>query len=596
MDINRKFEKILIKNKIIKEISYDKAVEIIQYLEKRVIEGDRIGIYGVGIEAEGLLRFISRNTSHLKIDACFDKTIRNYEYKEIVRDNTVYSIEQIKDMNIDYIIIGSYAYREVFAKKLSALGYNGRIVDLYSYMNEYMEGYSTDYQKAYRARQTYLKASKTNKAETLRKLIKEYLLLKDFQYSFHYIDIYVENKYLGYERYIKLKDDINLLLKEIREHMARRNKRDIIINWVDALSYYDMPKFPFLQEKASKGVCFHNAYTVMPWTTETTKIMLYGEYPIEGRLFLRNTLTVDNVKLLKMLAEHGYKFAYCGMPKFAKLFDDTIMAPVSYFGNKYNGSMQKQWDALVVLCESNSPICALIHTFKETHEPFICGECDTLNWYGSTENDWAKKECRHQAEVSGKYMNTQLEFYESLYPKDAIEIYMSDHGRVGNNPMNEKKVHIMLTVSGKGIKPSSVNGMFSLVRFPDLLKILLEKDNNWSELESEYVIIENLDAYGELIVKDTLSGKLNREEMCQCRGIITMRDRYFLYAYGKEFYFLSGKSGQNEIENPLYKSRVMELKELCKEDFINIFKYEKFNHSRQLYTEVDLDLNKFNFI
>ena len=75
-----------------------------------------------------------------------------------------------------------------------------------------------------------------------------------------------------------------------------------------------------------------------------------------------------------------------------------------------------------------------------------------------------------------------------------------------------------------------------------------------------------------------------------------MRDRYFLYAYGKEFYFLSGKSGQNEIENPLYKSRVMELKELCKEDFINIFKYEKFNHSRQLYTEVDLDLNKFNFI
>lgn len=584
MDINEKFEEILLNNKVIKQSFYSKAVEVVQNLEKSSESGKRIGIYGVGIEAEGLLHFISKYSDHLKIDICFDKTVRNYEYKDIIYDSDVYPIEQIKNMDMDIVIIGSYAYRDGFIKRLLALEYEGQIIDLFDCMSEYIEEHFTDYQKAYKARQAYIRADESNKGRTLQNLIKEYLLLKDFKYSFYYIDIYIENRYSGYERYIKLKEDINLLLNEIKKYMAERNDKDIIINWVDALSYYDVPKFPFLEKKSCEGVCFQNAYTVMPWTTETTKTILFGEYPIEGKLFLKNNLTVENVKLLKLLKEQGYKFVYCGMPKFAKLFDETVIAPVCYFENKYCGSMQRQWDALAVICESNDPVCALIHTLRETHQPFICGECDTLNRYGSAVKDWEQEECRHQAESSGGYINKQLEFYETFYPTNAIEIYMSDHGRVGSDPMDERKIHTLLIVSGKKIEPITVNGMFSLIRFPDLINMLIEEDYSWNRLESEYIIIENLDIYNGVAIKEMLSGKFKREEMCQCRGIVTKKDAYYKYAFGKEYYFIKEEPEDNKIEKVEFQDHINELRELCGNQFVDIYAYDKFKLSRLLYS------------
>lgn len=583
MDINRKFEEILLRNRIIKETSCDKAVKAVKALGERYISGSRIGIYGVGIEAESLLNFISKNVFNLKIFLCFDKTIRNFVHKDIIQNKEVYPIEQVNDFHIDYMIIGSYAYREVFVENLLTMGYQGHIVDLYSYMNDYIEDHFSDYKKAYQIRQAYLNAGDHDKYLLLQKLIKEYLLLKDFKYSFNYIDIYIENKYPDYERYIKLKNEIKVMLKEIKEYMKERKQRDIIINWVDAISYFDVPRFPFLQKKSQEGVCFQNAYTVMPWTTETTKTILFGEYSIEGKLFLRNKFSINNVKLLKILADHGYKFVYCGMPKFAKLFDETVIAPVCCIENKYSGSMQKQWDALAVLCESSDPICALIHTLRETHEPFICGECETLNWYSSQEIDWAKKECRDQAEIAGKYIDTQLEFYENFYSENAIEIYMSDHGRNGNNVMSENKIHTMLTVSMKDIVPAAVGGMFSMVCFPDLIKMLIEEKYNWNGLEREYILIENLDAYNELAVRDTLLGKLKKKEMYQCRGIVTKTDAYFKYAYGKEYYFEKTEPDQNKIDKLEFGDRIKKLKELCGNQFIDIYAYDKFKFSRLLY-------------
>lgn len=160
---------------------------------------------------------------------------------------------------------------------------------------------------------------------------------------------------------------------------------------------------------------------------------------------------------------------------------------------------------------------------------------------------------------------------------------MSDHGRIGNNPMNERKIHTMLMICGKGLKPVSVNGIFSLVQFPDLIRMLIEKDFDWSVLEKEYTIIENLDAYGELIVRDTLAGKLKREEMCQCRGIITKNDAYYIYVFGKEYYFEKTEPNDNKLDRIECSDRINVLRELCGSQFIDIYEYDKFKLSRLLY-------------
>lgn len=596
MDINQELDMILLKHKIIKEASCDKAVQVIRELEEHSTSGSKVGLYGVGIEAEGLLYFISKHTVHLKIDVCFDKTIRTYKYKERVNDTTVRPIECIKGQDVDYIIIGSCKYRQAFIENLSLLGYQGQVIDLYGYMKGYMDEHYVDYEKLFMTRQAYLKSEGEEKSQFLKELIKECLLLKDFINAYKYMDVYVGNQYPDCQKYERLKKDINMFLEEVKECIRRRGKRDVIINWVDALSYYDIPRFPFLQRKMEKGVNFENAYTVMPWTTETTKTILFGDYPVEGKLFLKECITKENAKLLKVLHEKGYGFVYCGMPKFAKLFDEPLMSYVHYFENKYSGSMQKQWDALDILCQNEKPMCVLIHTLRETHEPFICGEGDTFYWFGSTERDWRDEVCQRQAAVAGKYIDCQLEFYEKFYHENAVEIYMSDHGRIGNSPMNERKIHVMLSVNERCGQSETVKNMFSMVRFPDLIKKIINNEEDWESLTQEYVCIENLDAYSELAVRDTLSGRLNKEEMYQCRGIVTKTDRYYRYAYGKEFYFTSRESQKNEIENPLYQARIQELGRLCGDKFIDIYKYDKFEHSRRLYTDAMLDFGRFDFV
>ena len=160
---------------------------------------------------------------------------------------------------------------------------------------------------------------------------------------------------------------------------------------------------------------------------------------------------------------------------------------------------------------------------------------------------------------------------------------MSDHGRIGNSPMNENKIHTILFVCGKKIQPRCIEGMFSLVKFPELIKEILLYRENWGHLTDDYVLIENLDAYSEPAVNDTLSGRLKKEEMYQCRGIVTKSDRYFLYAYGKEYYFKDWELGKNEIDNPMFQKRIMDLRKICGDTFIDICQYDKFKYSRLLY-------------
>lgn len=590
MDINAKFNELLVKHGIIKNFTFEPAADALSQLEQKYCLGEKIGLYGCGKEADGLMTLISNYTKELKIECCFDQIVRKYQYRDRVMDRNVIPVEKISEKNIDCVIIGSYRLREEFIKNLSIAGYKGEIFDLYEYLDEYIQDYYSDYEAIYNLRQAYKKETLEKKAAVLRQLIKNYLLLKDFLSAFDSIDLYCKSGYTNYEKYIKLKQEIHVFLDEVLNCINARKEKDIIINWVDAVSYYDLKEFPFLHHKVESGVCFENAYTVMPWTTETKKTILYGEYPIEGKLFLREKLEKDNTTLIQLLEKNGYDFGYCGLPRITKMFDASVVVPSIFYENKYVSSLQKQWNALAMLCMSQKPMCILIHTLYETHEPYICGEGDTFIIFGSTEKDWKQEECQKQAAVSGAYIDKQLAFYESFYGKDSIKIYMSDHGRVGNSPFNEKKIHVVFSVNGADTKNKKIDKMFSLVNFPKVIETILDGRNDWEKLTDEYVLIENLDAYDERVVTDTLSGKLSVEEMYQCRGIVTEKDKYFLYAYGKEYYFKSRTSEKNEIDNPVYAERIAELRNLCGKEFIDIYQYEKFKYSRLLYKDDITDI------
>lgn len=586
-DINNEFDKILIEYGIIEDVTLKGVINAVQDLEKEFKRGKKIGLYGCGKQAEGLMVFISKYAKDLKIECCFDKTIRQYQHKDMILNGSVYSADNISDASIDYMLIGSYKFRGELAKKLHDIGFQGKIVDLYDYLGEYIDEHFSDYEIIFNLKQEYNKATVERKEVLLQQLIKQYLMIKDFVSAFDLIDFYCKQKYSYYIRYFNLEKRLKEMLDDILNYINCRNQKDIIWNWIDALSYYEMDKFPFLKKEAEKSVNFKNTYTVIPWTTDITKAMLFGEYPIEGKLFLHKTLNSKDIKLTQILTEYGYDFVYCGMPKFAKLFDASVIVPSNYYESKFSSSLQKQWDALAMICMNEKPMCILIHTLFETHEPYICGEGDTFIRFRSSRKDWEKEICRKQAEIAGNYIDRRLAFYKQFYGCNSIKIYMSDHGRVGNLPMDEKKIHTILTISGNFINKKEVEGIFSLVKFPDLVKKIIKGEHNWEELTDYYAVVENFDAYAESTVNRTLIGDFSREEMCQCRGIVTKKDKYFLYAHGKEYYFSNPLSEENEIDNPLYTERIKQLRKLCSNEFIDIYQYEKFKYSRLLYSESD---------
>jgi len=68
-----------------------------------------------------------------------------------------HAIEDIAKMEVDYLILGSYAYRQVFYENLDALNYQGKVIDLFSCLGDYIEDHYMDYKTVYQTKQEYLK-------------------------------------------------------------------------------------------------------------------------------------------------------------------------------------------------------------------------------------------------------------------------------------------------------------------------------------------------------------------------------------------------------------------------------------------------------
>lgn len=581
-DIDVELECILIKYKVFQESGLEQAIEFIEQWNNELSGKEIIGLYGTGQATNNLLYFLFKYGTEIHIDFCFDKNIRTFNYKNRIKNNQVHLIEDVKIMNIDYMLIGSYQYREEMRKKLEELDYRGKIIDVFQLLEEYKKYHYVNYKQLFKMKQDYKIADINRRPILLQEIIKSYFIIRDFSNAFKYIDIYVAERYPEYLNYINLKREIQNFLNDIIQCTSNRSG-DIIINWIDAVPYCERNIFPFLRRKAETGIDFKNAYTVISWTTDTMKTIMFGEYPIEGKLFLKNEIN-DESLFLSILKKFGYKFSYCGLGRFYKLFTDEVWMPINIFYDLYTSSIFLQWQAVKLLCQKEDPVCIMIHSLHETHEPFVSAEGNTCVNMGNQLADWNDENNNRQAECASRYLDSQLEFYEHLYGKHATKIYMSDHGRKGNSLMNDYKVHINLIINGENIVHQEIEEMFSLINFSKIVENVISKKRKWEEFTSESVLVQNFDAYDEIVIKKTLDGQLCLKDMLQCRGIITKNDKYFQAANGEEYYYTSCcEEVENEIENEMYKERILKLRKKCGIEYIDISKYEKFKYSHLLY-------------
>lgn len=583
LDINNELEIILIRNGIIQKETLDEAINAVKTFNKKITGDDKVGLYGLGMDADTLLHFVTGVEENIKIDYCFDKKVNTYHFKDNVKSSQVLHIDRIQEIQVDYMIIGSYQFRDELKNTLKKYGYKGVTIDLFEPMENWLREHTSDYHTIYMIRKKYEKSNGKEKQTAMRRLIKEYLLIKDFSSAFKYMDEYIEKEYDEAETYQNLKHELEQLLDKIQCQVNSRKGTDIIINWIDALPYMHLNEFPFLQDKASKAINFEHMYTVNPWTTETMKTLMYGEYSIKGKLFLKDGFDTEDAIFLKILRSKGYVFSYLGMNKYAKLYDDKCIVLPELNFHKDNSSISRQWDALCLLCKVEQPLCLLIHTLSETHEPYICGEIEPYQKFKCTEADWNKNECQTQARISGNYIDKQFAFYDKLLGRQNIKIYMSDHGRITNSVMRESRVHTVFIIDHPKVLHKVIKGLTSLIDFNRIIGFCLDGENNFEQLERPYVLVEALDYYNLSWIQMTLANpEYNKWEGMQRRGIITEQDRYCRFANGMEVYFKEDDSN-NQISNRKYDKRIEELRRLCDGEFIDIDQYDKFKYSKMLY-------------
>lgn len=417
---------------------------------------------------------------------------------------------------------------------------------------------------------------------SLKKLMGFCVLEKDILGLKKYINIYADEYDKSFRRYI---EEINLLISEMKERIAQRKHRDVVVNWVDSISNKRLKtEMPFLYRMSMDEGSMKSeyAYTCMPWTTPTMKTIMTGKDPIEGRLYDYKMLN-DEMELLRQIKNNGYQFLYFGnafwqkkiIPKKYQGFSPDCMR--TYISTEY------LWNAANRLAtENDTPYFVLIHGLYETHDPYFCPDSNKLSMVTSSIEEEEK-------EISSKWMDKQYEFYMDLIGEKSLQIYLGDHGDHEKYvyAYQNERLNIMFFLKNSPKKLDFSRGLFSLKKFPQLINYLMGwEDVNEEELFSEYAVSNNYDSYNEKAVADIIRNVASLKDKRAWMQVKTIRNKnyaYVLYFDGEEIFYDLKDESENLIDQSEYADIIKNMREVMGKEFIDIYKEDFFVHSRKLY-------------
>lgn len=411
----------------------------------------------------------------------------------------------------------------------------------------------------------------------LKKLMGFSVLEKDILGLKKHISSYVEFYDESYKDYII---EIDKIVLEMKDNIARRTQKDVILNWVDMISNNRLKEeMPFLYQLSQKKGSMKSefAYTCMPYTTPTLKTILTGKDPIEGRLFDYKLLN-DEMNLLKQLKKNNYRFL-C----FGDVFWENKTTPRKYRGisadeQRTNISTEYLWNAFNYLATSNNkPVFLLIHGIYETHGPWFCPDSDELRGANTKKNQ----------QIASAWMDKQYEFYNNVMGEKSLQIYMGDHGLEGSYIYENNRCNVMFFVRNSDVLIDFTKGLFSLKKFPQLIGYLMK----WNNLTEDDLLDESAkscmyDYYGlekiNNVLKDSAELR-DKNSWMQCKVIRNKKYTYVLYFDGEEMFYALPNETENLIDRPEYADIIQEMRQKLGTEFIDIYKEEYFVHSRKLY-------------
>ncbi len=515
-----------------------------------------------------------------------------------------------RDKNIDIIVVFSYKKRpkRFWQRLLIQVLYCCEVVDIYDLLEQNGLYYDSDFDD--KGGLNYLdivedlkdynkKYNTIEEAYYTKRLIADYLFIKDFKNADKYIKILSDRSLEGAEVYTQLMQKIDAVLESWKEEI--KGSQHIILNWIDALPYTNLNNMPYVEKEIKKGIWFSNMYCVVPYTSGAMQTLFTGKLLIDDKIFLLRQEQENYKKtiLYKELEKSGYDFQYIGGHFSLGIFRQEKEDWEKEFSRSLpinTPSTLYQYKLLQLLVQAKKKTFFIVHSLGETHANYMNPidikmvplKYDIHPCYhgGSRQPHYEE-----QIKQSQLYLDEQLEYYGKYYEDVKCRIYMSDHGsnKYGTYLSIDEIYHIAFGIVGKGIMSKEISKLSSLLYFPKLMSDILQEKYCFigEEYETDYVPIQRDDSYGSInpdFIKE-------HEEVCQIshfqyRGVITEEDCYICTVLGKEYYVRYCETEKNDIENPKYKNRIAYLKNINGNLYIDSFHEKKYEISKKLYAEL----------
>ena len=379
---------------------------------------------------------------------------------------------QIKDMNIDVEVVNIY-------KRLGDKGINLKAPFYYD-TSVYMELYNLN------------KLFKENKQEdTLKKIILNYLGIRDINNAKKYIKVYLENNYSRNNEIRKLLNEIENIEAEIKSKIDNVAKNNIFIFYWDALRYKDVfskqTKMKYVNSILDKSTYFTNLYSPSITTYESVPTILTGLDPDSSQIRDNTTVKDDQCAFIKKAQEQGYKIKiYSG---YWNIIDGE---KIEYFDGNY--ATLTIWNAIcnMISSQENKNIY-ILYFWQETHPPHLCGNHEKLPiahltpFSGDELYPQSQDEYNNQYSECLSYVDKVTEYYYNILGDKTLKILFSDHGQIIEKATYELKdiktlagwhddrVHVPLVITGGHINRKKIDGLNTLMNFNKIMNLILEK-------------------------------------------------------------------------------------------------------------------------
>lgn len=333
MNVNLELQSIIEKSGL--QRSGKKYLQVIEEQIREIFiqecSGYRVAIKGAGEHTNQLVKLLSDNLNIIgifsdNVEIICDKSINEWLFH-------MFPSNEMKNQTFDVVIVSSFQHRKEMQRELINMKKECKIVDIYEELEErgihlheafYFNGSGMYGSVLFDKKQYELGTENEKTGELLCNLILSYLTIRDFNNSFKYMDIYIDNKYKKTSNMQSLKQETGVFLENIKKQIISRKQRDIIVVWNDQVGYHELCDCKFLCDEEKGSTFLENAFTPVPFTFPVFWSFFDKKYSIDDKIyFVKNGKVGKDNRFVHMLEEKGYHFKYIGDGQISNALEDS---------------------------------------------------------------------------------------------------------------------------------------------------------------------------------------------------------------------------------------------------------------------------------